>query len=237
MKISEKALRGTVLITGSSRGLGKELALVFAQNNHSIILHGRSKEDLARVKEEVAKTGVNCYPIGGDLRLDKTVEDLYKLAQEKDISVLVNNAGADLRPEDAGPEQKLPLNEIVDEQIDEIIGTNLIAPIKLTRRLYTFFLDKGQGTIININSLSGLEPHHFRSLYCASKWGLRGFTDSLRLEAAKHSIRVLEVFPSRIKTKAHFTFGMEPQEVAQKIYAAYENTGINEIRLDERPKK
>ena len=113
----------------------------------------------------------------------------------------------------------------------------MIAPIKLTKRLYGSFLEKGYGTIININSLSGLESHEFKSIYCASKWGLRGFTDSLRLEAEKNKVRVLEVYPSRIKTKAFFTSGMEPREVAQKIYDAYKNTSISEIKLNGRPKK
>lgn len=227
----------SVLITGSSKGLGEELALVFASNNHDVILHGRNKEDLARVEERVFKVGVNCYILDGDLRLDKTVEELYKLAKEKDVSVLINNAGTDLELHDAGPDLKLPLNEIDDKQIDEILITNLIAAIKLTKRLYTLFLDKGYGTIININSLSGLESHELRSIYCASKWGLRGFTDGFRLEAEKYKVRVLGVYPSRIKTKPYFAVGMEPQEVAQKIYAAYSDTSISEIILDGRPKK
>ena len=213
-----------VLITGSSKGLGEELSLVFAINKHDIILHGRSKEDLGMVKEKVFKLGANCYSLDGDLRLDKTIGELYKLAKEKDISVLINNAGLHC--------PHLPLEKISDEQIDDILITNLIAPIKLTKRIYNLFLDNGYGTIININSLSGLQNHKLRSIYCASKWGLRGFTDTFRLETEKHKVRVLGVYPSRIKTKPYFTVGMEPQEVAQKIYAAYKNTNINEIKLD-----
>lgn len=234
MKMSKNK---SVLITGSSRGLGKELALVFANNNHNIILHGRNKEDLERVKEEVTTIGVICHILEGDLRLDKTIEELYKRAKEKDVSVLINNAGTDLKLQDAGPNLKLPLNEIDDKQINEILITNSIAPIKLTKRLYTLFLDKGYGTIIIINSLSGLENHELRSVYCASKWGLRGFTDTFRLEADKHNVKVLGVYPSRIKTKPYFTYGMEPQEVAQKIYAAYKNSNLDEIIIDGRPKK
>ncbi len=226
-----------VLITGSSKGLGEELALVFASANHDIILHGRNKKDLAGVKEKVSKMGVNCYILDGDLRLDKTIEGLCKIAKEKDVSVLINNAGTDLKLHNAGPDLKLPLNEVDNKQIDEILITNLIAPIKLTKRLYTLFLDKGYGTIVNINSLSGLLAHDLRSIYCASRWGLRGFTDAFRLEAKKHKVRVLGVYPSRIKTKPYFTYGMEPQQVAQKIYAAYEDTNIDEIKLDGRPKK
>jgi len=227
----------SVLITGSSKGLGKELAVVFASNNHDVILHGRNKQDLARVEEEVSKMGVNCYVLGGDLKDDETIEKLSKLAEEKDVSVLINNAGIDLKFEDAGEDLKLPLNKIDVKQIDEILKTNLLAPIKLTKRLYTLFLRKGYGTIININSLSGLKSQKLRSIYCASKWGLRGFTDTLRLEAEEHGIRVVGVYPGRIKTKSFFASGMEPQEVAQTIYTAYKNTNIHEIKLDGRRQK
>ncbi len=227
----------SVLITGSSKGLGEELALVFAKNNHDVILHGRNTEDLARVQERISKIGISCYVSIGDLRLDKTLEELCRVAEEKDVSTLINNAGIDLKVDDVGVGLKSPLNEIDDEQIDEILTTNLLALIKLTKRLYALFLDKGHGTIININSLCGLESYELKSIYCASKWGLRGFTDSLRLEADKHKIRVIGVYPSRIKTKVYFPVGMEPQEVAQKIYTAYTNPNINEITLDDREKK
>lgn len=224
----------SVLITGSSKGLGEQLALAFARNNYDIILHGRNKESLAKVKGEISKVGVNCFIVTGDLRLDKTIEALYKVAGKTDVTVLINNAGIALTLPGEDTDLRLPLNEISDEQIDDILATNLLAPIKLTRRLYQLFLNKGHGTIININSLLGLEPRELNTLYCASKWGLRGFTDSFRLEAAKHGIRVIGVYPSRIKTRA-FTDGMEPKDVAQKIYSAFSNSAIDEIKLDERP--
>lgn len=227
----------SVLITGSSKGLGEELAVVFAMNNYGVILHGRNNEDLSRVEKKVAKIGVRCDILSGDLKLDKTIKGLYKLASKRNVSVLVNNAGIDLKTNDAGSGLKLPLNEISDNQIDELLTTNLLALIKLTRRLYPLFLEKGKGTIVNINSVSGLECQELKSIYCASKWGLRGFTDSLRLEARKHGIRVVGVYPSRIKTKAYFPVGMEPREVALKIYNAYNSVDVNELILDEREKK
>ncbi len=211
----------SVLITGSSKGLGSELALVFAQNNYDIILHGRNEQDLRAVWESVVKTGVDCIIASGDLREERTIQRLYRIAQSKPISVLINNAGVDF--------DAVSFEQIKDEQIDDVLITNLLSLIKLTRRIYTLFLDRG-GTIININSLLGLRPREFKSIYCASKWGLKGFTDSLRLEAAKHRIKVIGIYPGRIKT--HFPEGMEPQVVAQKIYDAY-NMGIDEIRLSD----
>jgi len=217
-----------VLITGSSKGLGKELALIFASYGYDIILHGRDTADLTMIKEKVFKKKVSCSIVKGDLRVNKTIRELFRIAKEKNISLLINNAGSHC--------PHLPLEKIKDNQINEILITNLVAPIRLTKRIYSLFLNKGYGTIININSLSGLKPQKLRSIYCASKWGLRGFTDSLKLESQKAGIRILGIYPGRIKTKPHFTFGMKPRQAAQKIYAAYKNSEINEVIIDKRCK-
>jgi len=217
-----------VLITGSGRGLGKELALVFADNNYSIILHDRGKGDLEEIKEKLSKKNVNYLILTGDLKLSKTLNNLYKISKKKMISVLINNAGVHC--------PGLPFEKINDSQIDDLLLTNLIASIKLSNRIYRLFLKIGRGTIININSISGLENQKFRTLYCASKWGLRGFADTLRLEAKQNNIRIIDIYPSRIKTRPEFTVGMETKDVAQKIYEVYKNTNLNKVILNDRPK-
>jgi len=212
-----------ILITGSNKGLGKELALIFAKNNYNIILHGRNDKDIQDVKKEVIKNGVDCCFIKGDLIKDNTLERLHKISREKNISVLINNAGIHC--------PYLPLEKLSDKQIDDLILINLIAPLKLTKRVYADFLEKNSGTIININSLSGLKPQYLRTLYCASKWGLKGFSDAFRLEAKNNNVRVIEVYPGRIKTREEFKDGMDPSEVAQKIYTTFINKKTDTIEL------
>lgn len=218
-------MRKSVLITGSNRGLGKELALVFANNNYDVILHGRDKKELKKVKEQISKIGVNCDSVSGDLNSNKTIEELEKISKDKNISVLVNNAGAQC--------PYLPLDKLNDEQISEMINTNLIAPIKLTKRIYKHFIKEGTGTVININSQSGLTNSKLRSIYSASKWGLRGFSDTFRSEAKEHNVRIIDVYPSRIKTLPQFDKGMEPCDVAEKIYEAFRTKRTEKIILDE----
>lgn len=226
MKSVEKKF---VLITGSGRGLGKELALIFADNNYNVILHDRRNFDLKEIKKEISKKNINYSVLTGDLKSKKTLDNLYKISKEKKVSVLINNAGVHC--------PKLPLEKLKDSQIDDLLLTNLVAPIKLTQRIYPLFLKNKKGTIININSNSGLENQRFRTLYCASKWGLRGFSDTLKLEANENNIRIIDIFPSRIKTRPEFTEGMETKYVAQKIYEVYKNTNLNKLILDDRPKK
>ncbi len=215
----------SVLITGSSKGLGKELALVFAKNNYDIILHGRNRKDLEIVERQINK---KVDMVMGDLRFEQTINNLYETAKQRDISILINNASLH--------HLKLPLEELTNQQIGDTILTNLISPIKLTKDIYSFFLEKKQGTIININSVFGLEPKDLRSIYCATKWGLRGFADSLRLESEKNNIRIINIYPSRIRTTPKYqAFGMNPEDVAQEIYVTYKNTNKNELIIDDRP--
>jgi short-subunit dehydrogenase len=225
---AEKLQGETALITGSSRGLGKELSLVFARNGFDIILHGRNARNLNSARRKVLQSGVCCTVIRGDLRQDKTINRIFKIANAQDVSILINNAA--LRC------PHLPLEKIHEQQIEDILSINLVAQIKLTKRIYGIFLKKGRGTIININSFSGLMPQHLRSVYCASKWGLRGFAASFGIEARKNEVRIINIYPSTIKTTPTLAYGMDPKEVAEKVYTAYENRRIKNFKIDGRRK-
>jgi len=218
----------TVMITGSSKGIGEGLALVFSKNGYNVIIHGRDKKKLGVVKQEIEKNNVSCHVVVGDITSKKNLDNLSDIARKQDISILINNAGL--------PCPYLPLHKINDEQVDDIINTNLIAPIKLTHRIYRFFLEKKAGTIVNINSLSGLESHYLRTIYCASKWGLRGFTNVLRKEAKENNIRIIGVYPGRTKTKPEYTYGMTVEFVANKIFDYCQSPNDDDLILDNRPK-
>ena len=201
-------MRKTVLITGSSRGLGKRLALVFASNNYNVILHARTEDHLKEIKEEISKKRVNYFILAGDLRKDSTINRLAKAAKEKNASVLINNA--------AVVRSGFPLVDLSFNRIEETIETNLVAPIKLCKKIYPIF-KKRAGTIININSLVGMGIKKFRSLHSASKWGLRGFTNSLRLEAEEDNIKVMNIYLSKVRTRPTDDFGMDSMKVAKRI--------------------
>lgn len=216
----------SVLITGSAKGLGRELAFAFARHGHKVILHDRDKS-LKEVAAKILNSGGVCKSVYGDLRSERTIRLLARVIQRENVSVLINNAGLHC--------PGLSANELSFQHTKDIVGTNLTAPILLSLQAYRTFLARGSGTFIFINSLSGLESHKPRTLYCASKWGLRGFADSLRMEAKEHGMRVFSVYPSRIKTRPEFTFGMEPSYVASEVYKAYADPTKDDLILDDRP--
>jgi short-subunit dehydrogenase len=208
-----------ILITGASRGLGRALALAFAEAGHALILTGRDRERLQDVALEI--TNVDYDLVYGDIRDDATMEALEALAREKGLDILVNNAG-------------VYLGAPVD-----IVETNLLAPIILTLAVYPGMVERGHGLIVNINSLAGKIFNDQEAVYCASKWGLRGFMGSFKYEARKHGVNVLDVYLGAMKSGASLSRAgcasfIDPDDAAYQIVKLCENTNssfVSEIEI------
>ena len=221
----------TILITGSAQGLGKELALKFANSEFNIIINDKNKERLEDVREKILFPGwANCDAVCGDLRERETIDNLGVLAKERDVDILINNAGI---------LSSGSFKDINFDKINDMIKVNLIAPIELTKAVYPIFLKKKSGLIININSIAGKAPNSEEAVYCASKYGLRGFFDSFRFEAARHNVRVISVYLGAMNTtmakgKPDREMFICPLEVADFIFNLckdYETLRIPEIDI------
>ncbi|MEK7479508.1 MAG: SDR family oxidoreductase [Patescibacteria group bacterium] len=221
-------MKDSIFITGGSHGIGRELARVFADRGHRVVIHGRNRERLKKLRDELAGRGGTCGVVVGDIRGGRTEKNILAALKKYDISIFVNNAGV------AGEGS---IWRISVPEIREALETNLVAPINITKRIYPFFRKKGGGIIVNINSIAGLEAQTARPVYCATKWGLRGFTLALGEEAKKDNIRIVGVYPSRVRTRPEFTYGMEPRELAEKVYHCVMRTKKTECIVDNRPKK
>ena len=193
-------MKQTVLITGSSSGLGRHLVDIFSSKGHKVLEHkGRKHYDLANLK------------------------DIYRLAmkaRESDVKLLVNNA-AIVCP-------NIQFKDYSIDLIQNMIDVNLKAPI-----LLSYLLSYELENIININSMVGLEFKKPRTLYSATKWGLRGFSNSLKIE--NEEIKILDVYPTNIRTTPERENAMDVNMVVEKIYDAYINNKTDLI-LDGRKK-
>ena len=194
-----------VLITGSSGGLGNHLALYYSQKGHEILLHGRNEKKLIKIQSEINKNGLNAKYIVADLNHKKGIELLCNKAKKENIKILINNAGI-ICP-------GLPLKDISYDKIESMLEVNLVAPIKIINAL-----NNDLDHVININSMVGLEPKKNRSLYAASKWGLRGFSESLKKE--ENRFKILDVYPTNIKTWPERENAMDINFVLESIYDA-----------------
>jgi len=194
-----------VLITGSSNGLGYHLSLYFSKKGHNILLHGRDEKKLKQTQDEIKKYGVKVKYFVADLEKDEDIKDLCKYAKKDNIQILINNAGI-LCP-------NLAFHNFSNDTINSMLKVNLLAPIKILN-----LLSKNLKHVININSMVGLEAKKNRTLYAASKWGLKGFSDSLKQEKTEYNI--LDVYPTNIKTYPEKDNAMDVNFVIKKIYQA-----------------
>ena len=192
-----------VLITGSSGGLGIHLAKFFANKGHEIILHGRDKEKLESLKINIIRSGNKAEYIIADLNNEKDLANLCEYSSSENVKILINNAGI-ICP-------NLSFSKITDDIIDSMIVVNLIAPIKIINKL-----SGNLKYVVNINSMVGIEAKKNRTLYAASKWGLRGFSNSLKMEDNPYNI--LDVYPTNIKTWPERENAMDVNVVVNKIY-------------------
>lgn len=188
----------TVIITGASGGLGKELARTFAEARYDLILQRRSTVQSLDYPEEIRKVRVDW--VWGNLRLFTPLNEIVEVAEQRGATVLINNAAVHLNKS---------FDEMTDCDIKEVVETNLISPMILTRKLWAM-LKKNNGLVININSLAGKEGGKGETAYCASKHGLAGFSKALQFDGTKDDVRVINVYIGKMNTK--MTAGQVNQE-------------------------
>lgn len=167
----------TALVTGTSRGIGVAIAQSLAQRGLDLVLTARSADLLEAVADKLrADTGRSVCVIAADLSAPASIVELARAAEEftGGIDVLVNNAGMD-RP--------LIFDQRSSEELQNMIALNLTGPMLLTREILPAMIARSRGHVVNIASVAGLMAGPFEEPYNASKFGLVGFTRSLRLTA------------------------------------------------------
>jgi len=194
-----------VLITGSSKGLGYYLAKYYASKGHSVILHGRNEERLEKVNKEIKKINNSSEYYISNLENTNEVINFSNFAIKKNVKILINNAGI-ICP-------GVPFKKINIVTIKKMIDVNIAAPIMLIN-----LLKDNIDQVININSMVGLETKKNRTMYAATKWGLKGFSDSLKKE--ENTYNVLDVYPTNIRTWPERDNAMDVNFVVDKIYSS-----------------
>lgn len=210
------------VITGASHGLGKEIARLFSNKNYNLILSGRDTKGLAEFNKKP-----NVELITGDITQKQTRNKIVDLVKKhKRLDILVNNAGITYIQ---------PFEDNTEDQLNEILDTNLKAPILLTQTLYATMKNQKSGTIVFVNSAAGKQGYPKHTLYSTTKFGLSGFAQSLRQEAKQYNIRVISIHPGGIKTdlynklpnKPDTSGYMDPKKVAEIVVYLSETTDLS----------
>ncbi|WP_164670006.1 SDR family NAD(P)-dependent oxidoreductase [Virgibacillus doumboii] len=216
----------TVAITGAGSGLGQALALQYAQNNYKVYLLGRTDTKLHLVQNEIIKNGGDAEVILCDVQEQASVSIAFQ--QIGELDVFINNAGIGI----FGPVADYSISDI-----EKTLDTNVKGTI-LTVQSALPLIRASKGRILTIISTAGLRGKVNESIYCASKFAVKGFTESLQKEWENDSISITAVYMGGMNTpfwnnSSHVTdsSGLKgPEVVAEQIYN--EDDGRKEIFVD-----
>ena len=186
--------RKVVFVTGGSRGIGKAIALKYAQNGYNVVINYVSdKTNVEELQKEFTKLNVECLIEKADVSKSEEVEKIVKKAIEKfnKIDVLVNNAGIT---------RDGLLMRMKEEDFDLVLDTNLKGAFNMIRHMTGLFIRAREGCIINMASVAGIMGNAGQCNYSASKAGLIGLTKSVAKELAPKGVRCNAVAPGFIAT-------------------------------------
>jgi NAD(P)-dependent dehydrogenase (short-subunit alcohol dehydrogenase family) len=211
----------TVLITGSSRGIGAETAMAFAKEGCNVVITFLEEvSEAKKVSEKCLELGAKSVEVMHlDVKSNESIKSLIKTLALKfgGIDILVNNAGV-IRWK--------KFESQTDDDIDQQIATNLTGLIKMTKQALPLVKD----TIINLASGAGSHPVKDLSVYCATKHGVKGFTEVLAIE--EPGLKIYTVSPTMTSTEMTDYHGMPPAKVAEVIVGTAKDGYGNESGSD-----
>lgn len=182
-----------VLVTGAGRGIGRAIAVAFAEEGCKVACVSRTLEQVEETARIIRDRGGEALALGADVASEESVGELMNAAARRlgDIDILVNNAGI------------LTVKSVEEtsvEEWDRIMGVNARGPFLCAKAVLPGMIARGDGCIINIASMASLKPYAGQGAYCASKHALLGFSKVLADEMREHGVRVTAICPGGVAT-------------------------------------
>jgi 3-oxoacyl-[acyl-carrier protein] reductase len=189
------SLKGRVaLVTGSSRGLGRAIALALARDGADVAVNYFNRKDEAqKVKEDIMQSGRRCVSIQADVSLNAQVEKLVREAQDHlgTIDILINNAGV---------ARVQPIEVVQEEDWDYVLGKNLKSCFLMTQAVLPPMRNRNWGRIVNLSSVAAQTGGVIGPHYASSKAGMLGLTHFYAARLAKEGITVNAIAPALVET-------------------------------------
>ena len=205
-------MKKVAIITGSSRGIGREIAKTLARKGITVVANYNKSEEAAKeLKQELEEEGIKIDIIKADVSKREDAKKLVEFTLNKygKVDILINNAGIS--------EYKLFTDE-TDEDWNKIINTNLYSAFAMSQEVIPNMVHNKSGCIINMSSAWGVVGGSLEVIYSVSKAGLDGLTKALAKELGPSNIRVNSIAPGMIYTKMNEKFSKEElKEIEEEI--------------------
>ena len=188
--MAKRTIQGTVaIITGASSGIGRELAIQLSAKGASVILNARRREKLEELCAQIQTGGGEAMTVVGDITDQSVQANLIEVASQKfgRVDILINNAGVGAIGNFA---------EAAPDRMRKIMEVNFFAPVETTRKCIDLLKKSKRAIVVTISSVLGHRAVPLKSEYCASKFAIHGWSDSIRSELHSSGIDVLLVSPS-----------------------------------------
>ena len=217
-----------ILLTGATGGIGSHIATLLAAQGAHLALVGRDAAKLQALTQTITQQGGKAVAIVADFEEPNTAERVAKEAETQlgGIDVLINNAAI---------LDFIAFETQSFERIDQMIHTNVTAPLQLVRAVLPHFLSKNQGHVLMVGSIFGSLGFPHYATYCASKFAVHGFSQALRRELVETNIGVTYIAPRGVKTPmndaatvAMFEKTGNPMDAPEKVATIIVNALINE---------
>lgn len=206
----------TILITGATAGFGEASARLFAKNSWNLIITGRRKERLEKLKTELKSMyNIDVLSLCFDVRNLNEVQYAISSLNDnwKQIDVLLNNAGLA-----AG---RGPIQDGVYDDWEQMIDTNIKGLLYMMREVSPLMIVRNQGHIINVSSLAGWESYGGGNVYCGTKHAVRSISRSARIDLVAHNIKVSVISPGAAETEFSLVRFKGDEEKANAVYDGY----------------
>ncbi len=208
--MNEEMLKGkTAVVTGAAKGIGKAIALAFAEEGCNIVLNYHSSVSEETIAEIEGK-GVKCLPVQGNVSDFAFAAEFMKQIKKEfgTIDILVNNAGIT---------RDMLVMRMTEEQFDSVIDTNLKGTFNMIRHASSIMLKQRSGTIINMASVVGVMGNAGQANYAASKAGVIGLTKSVAKELAQRGITCNAIAPGFVETDMTAVLSDEQKEQMMSV--------------------
>lgn len=205
-----------IMITGATSGIGKAVALRFAENNYNLIITGRRKELLNNIAEQIMgsyaiKVLALCFDVRNRTEVETAIKSLP--AEWKNIDILVNNAGLS-----AGLN---PVHEGDYEDWEKMIDTNVKGLLYVSKSVLPIMISNKKGHVINIGSIAGKETYPNGNVYCATKYAVDSITKGMRVELLPYNVKVTQICPGAVETEFSLVRFKGDVEKANNVYKGY----------------